>query len=181
MKDIFYTFGRRPCGICFALSSFEPAISTAGSPISQYQNVCHRKPKNSKSPILKVKVAHFSNSGNIKNFFAFCRLRGGILLHFQIIFEPYENILVRAGFLCWLPDMRMRSSISFQRNKSRMFFVEEGGFQSKKSLQKMTVSEGTLATRVIQVTNVAPNATTDQMRILFGFLGEIEDLKLFPE
>lgn len=45
----------------------------------------------------------------------------------------------------------------------------------------MTVSEGTLATRVIQVTNVAPNATTDQMRILFGFLGEIEDLKLFPE
>jgi sorbitol-specific phosphotransferase system component IIA len=45
----------------------------------------------------------------------------------------------------------------------------------------MTAGEGIITTRVIQVTNVAPNATTDQMRILFGFLGEIEDLKLFPE
>ncbi|XP_077981289.1 uncharacterized protein LOC144436374 isoform X2 [Glandiceps talaboti] len=36
------------------------------------------------------------------------------------------------------------------------------------------------STRVIQVTNVAPAATLDQMKTLFGFLGDIEDIKLFP-
>ncbi|XP_070687666.1 serine/arginine-rich splicing factor 11-like [Pempheris klunzingeri] len=35
-------------------------------------------------------------------------------------------------------------------------------------------------THVIQVTNVSPSTTSDQMRTLFGFLGNIEELKLFP-
>ncbi|XP_054910877.1 serine/arginine-rich splicing factor 11-like isoform X1 [Poeciliopsis prolifica] len=35
-------------------------------------------------------------------------------------------------------------------------------------------------THVIQVTNVSPSTTSEQMRILFGFLGTIEELKLFP-
>ncbi|XP_030647061.1 serine/arginine-rich splicing factor 11 isoform X3 [Chanos chanos] len=35
-------------------------------------------------------------------------------------------------------------------------------------------------TNVVQVTNVSPSATSEQMRTLFGFLGNIEDLKLFP-
>ncbi len=36
-------------------------------------------------------------------------------------------------------------------------------------------------TRVIQVTNVAPVVTKDQMRTLFAFVGKIEDIKLYPE
>ncbi|XP_055796625.1 serine/arginine-rich splicing factor 11-like isoform X1 [Salvelinus fontinalis] len=35
-------------------------------------------------------------------------------------------------------------------------------------------------TNVIQVTNVSPSTTSEQMRTLFGFLGNIEELKLFP-
>ncbi|XP_054645030.1 serine/arginine-rich splicing factor 11-like [Dunckerocampus dactyliophorus] len=36
------------------------------------------------------------------------------------------------------------------------------------------------ATHVIQVTNVSPSTTSEQMRTLFGFVGNIEELKLFP-
>ncbi|XP_044076486.1 serine/arginine-rich splicing factor 11-like isoform X2 [Siniperca chuatsi] len=35
-------------------------------------------------------------------------------------------------------------------------------------------------TKVVQVTNVSPSTTSEQMRILFGYLGTIEELKLFP-
>ncbi|KAM6919842.1 uncharacterized protein PEZ65_011892 isoform 1-T1 [Lycodopsis pacificus] len=35
-------------------------------------------------------------------------------------------------------------------------------------------------TNVVQVTNVSPSTTSEQMRTLFGFLGTIEELKLFP-
>ncbi|XP_031715584.1 serine/arginine-rich splicing factor 11 isoform X1 [Anarrhichthys ocellatus] len=35
-------------------------------------------------------------------------------------------------------------------------------------------------THVIQVTNVSPSTTSEHMRTLFGFLGNIEELKLFP-
>ena len=35
--------------------------------------------------------------------------------------------------------------------------------------------------RVIQVTNVAPTATKDQMKTLFGFIGRIADIVLYPE
>ncbi|XP_061835309.1 uncharacterized protein [Nerophis lumbriciformis] len=35
-------------------------------------------------------------------------------------------------------------------------------------------------TKVVQVTNVSPSTTSEQMRALFGFLGTIEELKLFP-
>nr|XP_023696235.1 serine/arginine-rich splicing factor 11 [Paramormyrops kingsleyae] len=35
-------------------------------------------------------------------------------------------------------------------------------------------------TNVIQVTNVSPSTTSEQMRTLFSFLGNIEELKLFP-
>ncbi|KAI3374316.1 hypothetical protein L3Q82_006154 [Scortum barcoo] len=36
------------------------------------------------------------------------------------------------------------------------------------------------STKVVQVTNVSPSTTSEQMRTLFGFLGTIEELKLFP-
>lgn len=36
------------------------------------------------------------------------------------------------------------------------------------------------STNVVQVTNVSPSTTSEQMRTLFGFLGTIEELKLFP-
>ncbi|XP_026884560.1 serine/arginine-rich splicing factor 11-like isoform X1 [Electrophorus electricus] len=35
-------------------------------------------------------------------------------------------------------------------------------------------------TNVVQVTNVSPSTTSEQMRTLFGFLGTVEDLRLFP-
>lgn len=35
--------------------------------------------------------------------------------------------------------------------------------------------------RVIQVTNVAPTATKDQMKTLFGFIGRIDEIVLYPE
>ncbi|XP_056388716.1 serine/arginine-rich splicing factor 11 isoform X2 [Hyla sarda] len=38
----------------------------------------------------------------------------------------------------------------------------------------------TSSTDVIQVTNVSPSASTEQMKTLFGFLGKIDDLRLFP-
>lgn len=34
--------------------------------------------------------------------------------------------------------------------------------------------------RVIQVTNVAPQATKEQMQTLFGMIGKTEDLRLYP-
>lgn len=36
------------------------------------------------------------------------------------------------------------------------------------------------ATKVIQVTNVAKSATFDQLKTFFEFLGEIDELKVFP-
>ncbi|XP_035526413.1 serine/arginine-rich splicing factor 11-like isoform X3 [Morone saxatilis] len=36
------------------------------------------------------------------------------------------------------------------------------------------------STKVVQVTNVSPSTTSEQMRTLFGFLGTIEEMKLFP-
>ncbi|KAM4721784.1 serine/arginine-rich splicing factor 11 isoform 2-T2 [Rhinophrynus dorsalis] len=38
----------------------------------------------------------------------------------------------------------------------------------------------TSSTDVIQVTNVSPSASSEQMQTLFGFLGKIEELRLFP-
>ena len=35
-------------------------------------------------------------------------------------------------------------------------------------------------TKVIQVTNIAPQATRDQMHTLFSLLGKIEDIRLYP-
>lgn len=36
------------------------------------------------------------------------------------------------------------------------------------------------STNVVQVTNVSPSTSSEQMRTLFGFLGTIEELRLFP-
>ncbi|KAK7598310.1 hypothetical protein V9T40_006545 [Parthenolecanium corni] len=37
-----------------------------------------------------------------------------------------------------------------------------------------------MATKVIQVTNIAPQATRDQMQTLFGFVGKVEEIRLYP-
>lgn len=37
-----------------------------------------------------------------------------------------------------------------------------------------------IGARVVQVTNIAPQATKDQMQTLFGYLGKIEDIRLYP-
>ncbi|XP_044734842.1 probable splicing factor, arginine/serine-rich 7 [Chrysoperla carnea] len=36
------------------------------------------------------------------------------------------------------------------------------------------------STRVVQITNIAPQATKDQMQTLFGYLGKIDDIRLYP-
>lgn len=35
-------------------------------------------------------------------------------------------------------------------------------------------------TSIIQVTNIAPQATRDQMQTLFSFVGKIDDIRLYP-
>ncbi|XP_050442862.1 probable splicing factor, arginine/serine-rich 7 [Adelges cooleyi] len=48
----------------------------------------------------------------------------------------------------------------------------------------MTASSDAIAaptTKVIQVTNIAPQATKDQMQTLFGSIGKIEDIRLYPQ
>lgn len=36
------------------------------------------------------------------------------------------------------------------------------------------------SSKVVQITNIAPQATRDQMQTLFGYLGKIEDIRLYP-
>ena len=36
-------------------------------------------------------------------------------------------------------------------------------------------------TQVVQVTNIAPVATLEQLKTLFSFLGEIEDIAMYPD
>ena len=38
-----------------------------------------------------------------------------------------------------------------------------------------------MSTTLIQVTNVSPSAGLQQMRELFSYFGDIEELRLFPE
>ena len=38
-----------------------------------------------------------------------------------------------------------------------------------------------MAVPLIQVTNVSPQATQQQMKELFSYLGNIEEIKVFPE
>jgi hypothetical protein len=35
-------------------------------------------------------------------------------------------------------------------------------------------------TKLIQVANIAPQTTKDQMQTLFGFVGKIDDIRLYP-
>jgi len=37
-----------------------------------------------------------------------------------------------------------------------------------------------LETKIAQVSNVAPQATKEQMQTLFAHLGKVEDLRLYP-
>lgn len=41
-------------------------------------------------------------------------------------------------------------------------------------------SDRVLDTRVVQVTNVAPSCTKDQLRLLFSYLGRVKELQMFP-
>ncbi len=37
-----------------------------------------------------------------------------------------------------------------------------------------------LESRIIQVTNIAPQASREQIQAMFGIIGKLEDLKLYP-
>lgn len=37
-----------------------------------------------------------------------------------------------------------------------------------------------MSTKVVQVTNIAPQATKDQMQNLFGCIGKIDEIRLYP-
>ncbi|KAI3368702.1 hypothetical protein L3Q82_025700 [Scortum barcoo] len=52
--------------------------------------------------------------------------------------------------------------------------------EKEKTTLDLAVARMNSNTHVIQVTNVSPSTTSEQMRTLFGFLGNIEELKLFP-
>jgi len=48
--------------------------------------------------------------------------------------------------------------------------------------QEMASTEnGEVESRVIQITNLAPTASKEQMRILFSYIGKISDLRVYPE
>ena len=36
-------------------------------------------------------------------------------------------------------------------------------------------------TKVIQITNLAPTATKEQMKILFTFIGKLDEVRMYPE
>nr|CAG4652201.1 EOG090X0EEC [Triops cancriformis] len=42
------------------------------------------------------------------------------------------------------------------------------------------ISNGSYGTRVIQASNIAPQATKDQMQTLFSHVGKVEDIRLYP-
>ena len=48
------------------------------------------------------------------------------------------------------------------------------------SSDSSTVQGSTFATSVIQVTNIAPQATKDQMYTFFSFVGQVDDVRLYP-
>lgn len=41
-------------------------------------------------------------------------------------------------------------------------------------------NSGSSTTKVVQVTNIAPQATKDQMQNLFGCIGKIDEIRLYP-
>lgn len=42
------------------------------------------------------------------------------------------------------------------------------------------MSSEKITTKVIQITNVAPNATKEQMKTFFGYVGRIDEIKIYP-
>jgi len=48
------------------------------------------------------------------------------------------------------------------------------------SLDSSAVQGSTFPTSVIQVTNIAPQATRDQMYTFFSFVGQVDDVRLYP-
>lgn len=41
-------------------------------------------------------------------------------------------------------------------------------------------NSGSSTTKVVQITNIAPQATKDQMQNLFGCIGKIDEIRLYP-
>ena len=35
--------------------------------------------------------------------------------------------------------------------------------------------------RIIQITNLTPASTKDQIKTLFGYIGRVEDVRMYPE
>lgn len=43
-----------------------------------------------------------------------------------------------------------------------------------------TVKGATMSTKVVQITNIAPQATKDRLESLFGCIGKIDEIRLYP-
>jgi len=52
--------------------------------------------------------------------------------------------------------------------------MEKNGIKEAKALRKLD------NIKIIQVANIAPQATKDQMQNLFGYIGKLEDIRLYP-
>lgn len=44
-----------------------------------------------------------------------------------------------------------------------------------------TASAAAASDTMIQVTNIAPNASLDQMKTMFSFIGDIDEIVLYPD
>lgn len=71
------------------------------------------------------------------------------------------------------------------RLKKKKCKIEKIFFNSKEKLEfnsiiviKACKMAGGSSTKVVQITNIAPQATKDQMQALFGLLGKIEEIRL---
>ncbi|XP_044264542.1 probable splicing factor, arginine/serine-rich 7 [Tribolium madens] len=84
----------------------------------------------------------------------------------KINYLLYYSILLGDNNACWHP------LLSLVTCQCASFSVSK----PCKKCDKMVVGN----TKVVQVTNIAPQATKDQMQTLFGYLGKIEDIRLYP-
>ncbi len=79
-----------------------------------------------------------------------------------------------------------------QQSQQKKLEVNNGNMSSQQQQQhtiamrgfgpggRVSAKRAEVETYVIQVANIAPQATKDQMMSLFGYIGKIEDLRLYP-
>lgn len=88
---------------------------------------------------------------------------------------PSHNDLVRSS-RSRSPSSSSRSSAvrnGTSHHGSTKEYSSSSGGRSSKGYSKD-------ALKIVQVANIAPQATREQMQALFGYVGKIDDIRLYP-